>query len=176
MMVAVVGTNVILVANGAHEDVSPECVIECVKRLQKLMSHGSIAIDDAHRIIDEYQNKTSPWQGKGAGDVFLRWVLNRLGDAKRVHQVSLTEVSMDRFLEFPVPDLEQAFDRPDRKFAAVANTHPAKPSIWQAADSKWLDWWPDLHAAGVQVEFLCADDVCRFYKKKFPNKAVPALP
>lgn len=176
MMVAVVDTNVILVANGAHKDVSPECVLECVKRLRQLMSHGSIAIDDAYRIVDEYQNKTNPRRGKGVGDVFLKWVLSRLGDTNRVHQVSLTEVSKDRFLEFPMPDLEQAFDRSDRKFAAVANSHPAKPSIWQATDSKWLDWWPDLQAEGILVEFLCEDDICRFYEKKFPSKAVPALP
>ena len=176
MTVTVVDTNVILVANGAHKDVSPECVIECVNRLQQLMSHGSIAIDDAFRIVGEYQKKTSPRKGAGAGDVFLKWVLNRLADTKRVHQVPLTEVSKDCFVEFPVAALEQTFDRPDRKFAAVANAHPAKPPIWQAADCKWLDWWPDLQAQGVQVEFLCGDDVCRFYVKKYPKKSVPVLP
>lgn len=176
MKVTVVDTNVILVANNAHANVSPECVIECVKRLQQLMGTGAIAIDDAYRILDEYQHKTHPRRGKGVGDVFLKWVLSKLGDPKRVHQVALTELSKDCFAEFPVPTLEQSFDRPDRKFVAVAHAHPVKPSVWQAADCKWLDWWPDLHAKGVKVEFLCSDDVCRFYKKKFPTKTIPALP
>lgn len=176
MTVHVVDTNVILVANNAHADVSPECVIECVKRLQQLMGNGAIAIDDAYRIVGEYQHKTNPRKGKGVGDVFLKWVLSKLGDPKRVHQVTLTEVSEDHFREFPVPALEKAFDRPDRKFAAVAHAHPSKPLIWQAADCKWLDWWPDLHAKGVKVEFLCGDDVCRFYEKKYPKKSVPSLP
>jgi hypothetical protein len=176
MTVAVVDTNVILVANNFHADVSPECVIECVERLTQLMKGGSIAIDDGYRIISEYQNKTNSTRGKGVGDVFLKWLLTRLGDSTRVHLVPLTERSADCFLEFPDAALESAFDPPDRKFAAVSNAHPSKPAIWQAADSKWLDWWPDLHRKGVKVEFLCPDDVCRFYEKKFPNKPAPDMP
>lgn len=176
MTLAVVDTNVILVANSAHADVSPECVIECVNRLQRLINNGSIAIDDGYRIVSEYRNKTNTKSGKGPGDVFLKWVLNKLGDPDRVSQVVLTELSLDCFAEFPAPAIEASFDRPDRKFAAVANAHPSKPPIWQAADCKWLDWWPDLRAAGVGVEFLCGDDVCRFYEKKFPKKPMPALP
>lgn len=175
-MTVVVDTNVILVANNAHEGVSPECVLECVRRLQQLMKNGSIAIDDAHRILGEYQHKTSPTRAKGVGDIFLKWVLTKLADTTRVHQVSLTELAEDRFAEFPVASLEAAFDPPDRKFVAVSNAHPDKPSIWQAADCKWLDWWPELTARGVEVQFLCGDDVCRFYQKKYPAKPMPTLP
>ena len=175
-MTVVVDTNVILVANNAHQDVSPECVLECVRQLQQLIHSGSIAIDDAHRILGEYQNKTSPTKAKGVGDIFLKWVLTKLADTTRVHQVSLTELTQDQFAEFPVAALEAAFDRPDRKFVAVSNAHPDKPPIWQAADCKWLDWWSELKASGVEVQFLCGDDVCRFYTKKFPAKPMPSLP
>lgn len=176
MTLVVVDTNVILVANNAHADVSPECVLECVRRLEQLKRSGSIAIDDAYRILGEYQHKTSPRKGKGVGDVFIKWVLTKLGDAQRVQQVALTELAEDQFAEFPVPALEAAFDRPDRKFAAVANAHPAKSPIWQAADCKWLDWWPELKTEGVEVTFLCSDDVCRFYEKKFPANPKPSVP
>lgn len=176
MTLVVVDTNVILVANNTHPDVSPECVLECVRRLEQLKKSGSIAIDDAYRILGEYQHKTSPRKGKGVGDVFIKWVLTKLGDSQRVQQVALTELAEDQFAEFPAPELESAFDRPDRKFAAVANAHPSKPPIWQAADCKWLDWWPELQAKGVEVSFLCSDDVCRFYEKKFPAKVKPSLP
>ena len=175
-MTVIVDTNVILVANDAHPDVSPECVLECTYRLQQLMQSGSIAIDDAYRILGEYQHKTNPRKGKGVGDVFIKWIFTKLTDAQRVQQVSLTELGEDRFAEFPVASLEAVFDRPDRKFAAVANAHPDKPTIWQAADCKWLDWWSELKANGVDVTFLCGDDVCGFYKKKFPKKPLPALP
>jgi hypothetical protein len=175
-MTVVIDTNVILVANDAHADVSPECVLECISRLQQLMQSGSIALDDSHRILNEYQSKTSPRKGKGVGDVFIKWVFNKSKDAQRVHLVPLTELGQDKFQEFPVAALEAVFDCPDRKFAAVANAHPDKPPIWQAADCKWLDWWPQLKAHGIDVTFLCGTDICKFYGKKFPKKPAPTLP
>ena len=47
MMRAVVDTNVVLVANGSHADVSPDCVIACIDRLESLMKNGRVVIDDA---------------------------------------------------------------------------------------------------------------------------------
>ena len=41
MMRAVIDTNVLLVANGQHVDVSEGCVIECVKRLQTMQKAGN---------------------------------------------------------------------------------------------------------------------------------------
>lgn len=175
-MKAVVDTNVLLVANGQHADVSPDCVIACVKRLQTLEKKGVVVIDDRHRILGEYRRKTSVSPPKGVGDVFLKSLLRNAGNTRHVEQVSLTETAADRFDEFPVPALEAAFDPPDRKFAAVAHAHPQKPSVWQAADSKWLAWWQDLRKQGVRVEFLCPSDVMRAYRKKFPDRPEPALP
>ena len=64
MMRAVVDTNVVLVANGSHPDVSPDCVIACVDRLQQLMKSGRVVVDDSYRILEEYQHKTSPVKNK----------------------------------------------------------------------------------------------------------------
>lgn len=176
MTICVVDTNVILVANGSHEDVSPECVIACVEGLTKLMKSGVLVVDDGFRIFSEYLSKTSPRGAKGVGDVFVKWALQHKAQPKRVQQVALTERAQDRYEEFPDMALEPRFDGSDRKFVAVAHAHATKPNIWQAADCKWLDWWPALKACGVEVEFLCEADVCRFYTRKFPNKPVPTLP
>lgn len=173
-MKAVIDTNVLLVANGQHADVAEDCVISCVMRLQALQKSGVVVIDDGFRILREYQNKTSLNPAKGAGDVFLKWMLQHT--ASRVEQVALNETADSCFAEFPDPELELRFDPPDRKFAAVAHAHPEKPPIWQAADCKWLDWWPALRTNGVEVDFLCPDDVCAFYGKKFPEKPAPSLP
>lgn len=175
-MRAVIDTNILLVANGQHDDVSPDCVTTCVQRLQAIQKTGVVVIDDGFRLLGEYQQKTSTNPPKGVGDVFLKWLLRQTGNATMVAQVTLTETAVDCFTEFPDPVLELEFDPPDRKFAAVANAHPDKPSIWQATDSKWLDWWPTLQAKGIAVEFLCPNDVCQFYRNKFPAKPVPVLP
>lgn len=175
MMKAVIDTNVLLVANGQHADLSADCVIECVERLQAMEKQGVVVIDDDFRILGEYQHKTRLKPPKGPGDVFLKWLLRQTATA-RVEHVRLTETANDRFAEFPDPALEPLFDAPDRKFAAVAHAHPEKPPVWQAADCKWLDWWPALHGKGVRIEFLCPDDVCGFYRKKFPKRPAPSLP
>ncbi|WP_223855145.1 hypothetical protein [Ralstonia solanacearum] len=107
--------------------------------------------------------------------MFLKWLLRQSGTAQ-VEWVALTETTADCFAEFPDPALEPLFDAPDRKFAAVAHAHPDKPPIWQAADCKWLDWWPALLAKGVGVEFLCPADACAFYCSKFPERPEPVLP
>jgi hypothetical protein len=176
MMRAVIDTNVLLVANGQHADVSEDCVIKCVQRLQTMQNSGITVIDDGYRILGEYQHKTRLNPPKGVGDVFLKWLLRETGKQKRVELVSLTETAENCFAEFPDPALELNFDAPDRKFAAVAHAHPDKPPIWQTADCKWLDWWSPLQAKRVRVEFLCPDDACGFYRNKFPNKPLPALP
>ena len=80
------------------------------------------------------------------------------------------------YAEFPDAALQPRFDASDRKFAAVANAHHAKPPIWQAADSKWLDGWQALLAQGVKVEFLCPEDVRAAHRKKFPKRRAPVLP
>ena len=157
-------------------DVSPECVTTCVQRLLAMKNNGVVVIDDNYKILREYQNKTHPNEPKGTGDVFLKWLLQNTAKVDRVEQVSVTETANDTYAEFPDPILQSEFDAPDRKFAAVANAHPDKPPVWQAADCKWLDWWQTLKIQGITVEFLCPEDACRFYLNKFPGKPVPALP
>ena len=174
-MKAVIDTNVLLVANGLHPDVSGECIDICIRRLTAMAKDGVTVIDAGFRILGEYQHKTKN-PPKGVGDVFLKDLLRNSGNSMRVELVSLTELTPNQYAEFPDPALQPLFDPPDRKFAAVANAHPEKPPIWQAADCKWLDWWPALQAKGIRVEFLCPDDVCSFYSNKFPKKALPALP
>ena len=176
MMRAVIDTNVLLVANDQHADVSPECVAECVQRLQAMQDTGITVIDDAYRILGEYQNKARINPPKGVGDVFLKWLLRNAGNPKHVQTVTINETTENEFTEFPDPHLQARFDAPDRMFAAVAHAHPDKPPIWQAADCKWLDWWSALAAHGVRVEFLCPTDACRFYRNKFPGRPLPALP
>jgi hypothetical protein len=172
----VIDTKVLLIANGSHQDVSPQCRVECVARLLARQKSGVVVIDDAYRILKEYQHKTKPNQPKGVGNIFLKWLLQNAANGERVHRVAITETAPDEFSEFPDPVLQPLFDAPDRKFAAVAKAHPDKPPVWQGADCKWLNWWPQLDAQGVKVEFLCPTDVCRFYAAKFPNHPVPDLP
>jgi hypothetical protein len=167
--VAVVDTNVVLVANGLHADVSPECVKTCALTLQILMRSGRLALDDGFRILLEYQNKTQPKKGNGPGDAFIKWALQNRCNAKRVDQVTLVEHEQRGFESFPDDAALANFDAADRKFVAVSGAHPDTPFIAQATDSKWLGWAPTLKRHGIDVAFLCPADIQRFHaKKKWP--------
>jgi hypothetical protein len=175
-MRAVVDTNVVLVANNAHEGVTPACVKACIDKLESLKRDGRAVIDDGFRIVSEYLHKTTPDKGKGVGDAFVRWLLQNRRNPARVEEVQLSTTRGDEFAEISDRELHDELDAPDRKFIATAAAHPARPPVWQGTDCKWLDWWERLHGAGVQVEFICPDDVCRFYRQKFPRRNLPPLP
>ena len=81
-MKAVIDTNVLLVANGQHADVTEDCVITCVMRLQALQRSGVVVIDDGYRIVGEYHHKTSLKPPKGVGDKFLKWMLQHTGTSR----------------------------------------------------------------------------------------------
>jgi len=165
--IAVVDTNVVLVANGQHAGVSGACVAACARQLQEIMQRGKLALDDQFRILCEYQHKTQPKKGNRPGDAFVKWALQNRVNVMHVDSVSLQDHDTRGFESFPDDADLVNFDAPDRKFVAVANAHQAKPPILQAADSKWLDWSPALARHGVTVEFLCKADITRFHEKKF---------
>ncbi len=64
----VVDTNVLLIANKQHGDISLECQLICIQLLEAIKRNGSVAIDADYLIVSEYRNKTKPNKGKGAGD------------------------------------------------------------------------------------------------------------
>lgn len=173
---AVIDTNVLLVANGSHANVSDECMKVCIERLLTHQKNGITVIDDQFHILTEYQKKTYPNQPRGVGDTFLKWLLRNQANPEHVSTVSINETEPDCFKEFPDEALSKKFDPPDRKFIAVANAHPLDTPVLQAADCKWLDWWLDLRNHDIKVEFLCPDDTCNFYSAKFPEKEMPKLP
>lgn len=171
----VLDTNVLLVANGQHAEVSAACVRRCQRVLRRVQQRGGVVIDDSWRLLEEYQNKLGS-QGEGPGSRFLRWLIEHSGDPALVQQVRITELYPDCWAEFRDQSLQDRFDAPDRKFVAVAAAHTGLPIIVQASDSKWLDWWPALLQQGIRVAFLCRRDLRRFHAGKFPEQPPPQLP
>lgn len=177
MVEVVIDTNVLLVASQRHDGVSPQCVDTCIERLKRVRERERIVIDNAYRILSEYQNKLDANKGKRFGEAFLKWLLQNQANSKHVVKVKLTERAQNDYAEFPNDqELATLFDPPDRKFVAVAHVHPNKPPVLQATDSKWLRWLERLQAHGVRVEFVCPQDICRFFETKFPDDPVPPLP
>lgn len=165
--IKIVDTNVVLVANGQHQDVSPDCVKQCALMLQSIMQRGRIAVDDRFLILREYQKKTQPKRGNRPGDAFVKWALRNNANSERCDQVPLKDDHDRGFTSFPDDAELVNFDAADRKFVAVAAAHRKHPPILQAADSKWLDWLEALNRYDVKVDFVCEADIKRFHQHKF---------
>ena len=163
-MKAVVDTNVILVANQQHENVSGNCVCSCISILTNLMKNGKVFIDNSFEIIQEYQKKTQPNTGNRPGDIFVKWVLQNKANIGRCEQVALVPHHQRVWDSFPTDKKLANFDKADRKFVAVSNACSAKPPILQAADTRWLKWSADLKRHGIEVTFLCKKDIQKFRK------------
>lgn len=162
----VVDTNVLLVANEQHPDVSPGCVIACVGALDNLRKHGIVVLDSRYEILSEYSRRTAPNTGNRVGDGFLKWLYQNSGNASVVESVDIEEHAERGYTKFPTdPELKE-FDRSDRKFVAVAASHSERPPILQGTDSKWMRWSDRLAANGVEVVFLCPADTARFLRRK----------
>ena len=176
MPAIVVDSNVLLVAEGKHPEANEACRACCIRRLEEIRETCSVVLDEQHLLLNEYQHRLSPGADRGPGSAFVDWLLHHQADTRHVQWVSLQVLAENCYAEFPDEALSEVFDPSDRKFVAVANAHPEKPPILQATDCKWLDWWPQLAANGIQVEFVCPDQVLHYYRHKFPGHPVPLLP
>ena len=156
----VVDTNVAVVANRDSQQASPNCENACINRLERIIrGEDKLVLDDKRKILGEYMQNLRSTGEPGAGDRFLLWVLrNQYG---RCDLVPITPInnSETEFQEFPTDPALDGFDPDDRKFIAVALTHPEKPPILQAVDSQWWGFRNAFHRNGVTVEFICEDDI-----------------
>lgn len=166
-MIAVIDTNVPIVANGHSEQASNACVISCAQKVSEIMSPGNkLLLDDRWLIISEYQQNLHPLGQPGVGDAFLKWVLTNQANTNRCALVQITPRDDElMFEEFPEdPDLN-AFDPSDRKFVAVAcayfSAHSENPPILDAVDTDWWHHRQALNNNNVIIEFICLDDIQR---------------
>jgi hypothetical protein len=156
-MYVVIDTNVLIAAN---RDDCPQanlaCVEACNQFLLQVQKSSTVVIDRTRLILSEYGKKVYPNRAR-TGDKFLKWLLINQANPKYCRLVTITPTGENQFAKFPAdPDL-QDFDPSDRKFVAVALTHPDHPPIYNAVDSDWKIHQRALEKHGIQIEFLCPD-------------------
>ena len=155
-MIRLVDTNVLRVANDTSaETYSPTCVLACVRLLRDIQQRGVLALDDRFEILREYLANASEAGQPGVGDAFLKWAKSNEYDLQRCARVSITPHPERGYEEFPDAENLAGFDPSDRKFVAVALSHPERPPIHNATDSDWRNHYPALAGHGVTVVFEC---------------------
>ena len=168
----VVDTNVAVVADRRGAE-SYGCASSCGKALLNIRSSGVLILDQGRKIITEYFKRCTPFGQPGLGSAFVKWAHDNQGRPDLVQAIRITPRPDDAndFEEFPRHDGLADFDPSDRKFVAVANAHPDRPSILQATDSKW---WRCKHAlldCDIRVEFLCPNEIKKVYQRKFGEQS-----
>ena len=158
-----VDTNVPIVANlvqnpDPDSDVPVSCLLACIDAIERIVLARGLILDAGDEIYGEYVRNLSFSGRPGVGDHFMKWVRDNRSSLDAPQRVTITR-NGDSYDEFPSHSGLGDFDRSDRKFVAVANSHADKPPILQATDSKWWGWKRALAECGIGVEFLCADYV-----------------
>ncbi len=162
---AVVDTNVPLVAAGRADHAGDDCRRASIRAVKRVMTDRTkLVLDDGFEIIKEYCNKLSQSGQPTIGDAFLKWVLTNRMNRGRCEQVSITPIIDESrsYLEFPEDPRLAGFDRSDRKFVAVARASALHPAILNAVDSDWWDYYELLTELGVEIEFICDDQVVQW--------------
>ncbi len=162
----VVDTNVPLVAKGGSH-MTPNCELVCANFIELFLRGRQIlVIDDSYELIGEYIQNISSKGTSNYANRFLKWLLVNQGNPHRVKQVSIN-VNINRFNEVANRTLADiSFDRSDQKFVVVALANQCIAPIAQAADSKWIGWEEVLQELGLQVMFLCKQELAEIYNKK----------
>ncbi|MDO7884189.1 hypothetical protein [Hymenobacter cheonanensis] len=155
-----IDTNVPLAANG-KSDAGPACVLTAVQRLVQLQTAEKLVLDSGFLILKEYQNKLSPTGQPGVGDAFLLWAWRNHTNSKHCELATLELAEDGSFAAFPNDPALAAFDPSDRKFVAAALTHAANPPIVNATDTDWHKDHAALNRNGVQIEFLCMEEMTK---------------
>lgn len=155
----IVDTNVPKVANGAQEapHASPNCIATCVRRIRDIQTRQVLVLDKSWHIVKEYMRELRSAGEPGVGDAFLKWVLTNQHNPKHCERVPITPDDSREYVEFPDDPQLVAFDLADRKFVAVARSHPAHPPILNAVDSDWWVHRAALEAHDIRIEFLCPE-------------------
>jgi hypothetical protein len=163
-------TNVPITANLALNpaDIANDlagCVLACVEAIDHVVKKGGLVLDSGDEIFTEYRSHLSMSGQPGVGDRFMKWVHDNRWSFSDADLVSIIK-NGESYDEFPEHAGLAHFDNSDRKFIAVSNAHPDKPSVLQATDSKWWGWKDSLKEVGITVQFLCSDYVKAKYQEK----------
>ena len=161
MNAVIVDTNVIVIANDT-DDKRKDCRDRCQARLKEIISHGEkVVIDDGQRILREYRRNANPNSRKGIGDLFVKRLLQNLGNPNVCTIVPITPLAGNGsdFDEFPNDEALVGFHKKDRKFIAVALAHQREigeiATILLAIDKGWIPFRDALVSHGVNIDLIC---------------------
>ena len=101
MDAVIVDTNVIVIANDT-DDKREDCRDRCQDRLQQIRDQReTVILDDGWRIFEEYERYVKPNTRKGDGDLFVKRLLQNLGEPRNLHNGTYYTVQQETVMILP---------------------------------------------------------------------------
>lgn len=157
-------TNVLVTADGRAPQAPLPCVAACAEALNAAV-RDVVWLDDGGEILEEYQRNLNRDYPLGVMATFFVELQSNLGVPERCRMVSLSPNDNRVYEEFPEDAALAAFDRSDRKFAAVALASNMDPDVLNAVDSDWWHHRVALAANGVHMRFVCSELVAEWQRE-----------
>ena len=160
-MTYIVDENVPMTANDVNRDPpqTPQadvaCKIACIDKLQEIVAHKIVALDEAGEILDRYRSKLNSHGMPGVGDAFLKHLSDRQGDLTHVRKFQILKNDAGDFRDYPNDQALSTFDPSDRIFVSLACVATDSPKILNAVDSDYRHHAAALAAVNVVVEEIC---------------------
>ena len=154
-MNVVMDTHVAIVANGQADHADDDCLLNCVRELNRIRKECCLVMDCNGDIFEEYKRYLNLSGQPGPGDAFFKWFFENQGN--RCVWVLINNDPDRGYQEFPNDPELANFDPSDRKFVAAARAaDPASPPpILNASDTDWWDHRAALKDHGINITFLC---------------------
>jgi len=131
-----------------------------VESLTTVLAKGTVVLDLARAIQDEYRRYLNPRGQPGVGDLFYREVLNSAPG--RIDRVELRKLASGDYEDFPNVGSLARFDLSDRKFAALSRRE--RIPVLTATDSDWMHHHEALTRNGVTIDFICGCDETSWFE------------
>ena len=163
----IIDTNVPLIADG-DSHMSLECQSHCLDFIQQVMYGGKtiVVIDDQFHVLGEYERQKDRNRADSLLEKLFIWVHTHQTNPAKVKQVPIRSTGEGDFEEISQKIRDLEFDPSDRKFVAVCIANDKQAPIYQAADSKWIGWDAALKEEGIEVCFLCREELEQIYRNK----------
>lgn len=156
----VVDTNVLAISEGLHEGASEESKAACVRLASRVQAGDVVvALDTADEILTEYLSTLKKKRTSGLAVKVARRLQQRKRDPEVCRQILITPISHPPGSYEQVPASIRDFDPDDQKFFAVANAETGSPQVFAGLDFDWWERREDLSKAGLDIQFLCSDQL-----------------
>jgi hypothetical protein len=158
--------NVVGAANGLATHATPRCQLSAIDRLKRAQDAELIVLDEGRLIIEALRGMANPYDRQPrAGDLFVRWLWEVQANPLHARTVRITPHGQRGFEEFPDEAMLEGFDADDRMYVAAAVAAGNTASIVNAVDTDWWDFRDAFSRVGINIEFLCPDEMLRRHQR-----------